>query len=257
MPLFEFELTPNIEIAPWGEGDDKNLTWFALSLGKFRINTGKQTLFRYTNEILDHWNLEERDADYQIASFARDVLGSYGAALSPLPKLFEVEAENWENLCDLHRAAVDHDNYYEAFRWLGERSPDTGYLVSCPNVSFYLVGEKVVVGWDNRDRLVDGIPFWEAQFGTIELSIEEFKKESQGFASRLLDQMRTRIQNLDGGVEKAVIETSNADLLAQQSEWEREFSGYLGSPQAPDMPWDEAEEAFERILTDLRKEKFN
>lgn len=255
MPLFEFELTPTIEVAPWGEGDDKHLTWFALSLGTFRINTGKQILFRYTDEILEHWSLGERDADYQIASFARDVLGSYGSALSPLPKLFELEAENWESLCELHRAAVDHDDYYEAFRWLGERSPDTGYLVACPNVSFYLVREKVVVGWDNRDRFVDGIPVWEAQFGTIELSIEEFKMEAQGFAARLLDQMRTRVQNLNDGIEKAAIPTSRDELLVQHHQWEDEFNGYLRSPQVPDMPWDEAEEAFGRVLADLRKEQ--
>lgn len=253
MPLFEFELTPTIEIAPWGEGDDKHLSWFALSLGKFRMNTGNQILFRYSNEIMDHWNLKERDVDYQVASFARDILGSYKPALSRLPEMLEAEVENWENLCDLHRAAIAHDDYYEAFSWLGERSPDTGYLVASPNVSFYLLKEKVVIGWDNRNRLVDGIPVWEAQFGTIELSVDEFSKESQGFATRLLDQMRNRIQNLDDGVEKATIPTSNADLLAQHNHWKEEFSDYLRSPQTLDVSWGEAEKAFARILADLRK----
>jgi hypothetical protein len=44
---------------------------------------GEDFLFRYTPEVLAHWGIdpESRDADYQVAAFARDVLGSVAAGM--------------------------------------------------------------------------------------------------------------------------------------------------------------------------------
>ena len=170
-----------------------HLTWFALTSGRFRIHVGDQVLFRYTDEILSHWDVEEKDADYEIASFARDILDCAGAALQPLPDFFEAIALDWKRLSDLQRRAAKHDDYYEAFRWLGERSPVTGYLIACPNISFCRIGQKVVIGWDNRDLIVDGIQVWEAQFGQIEIPVDDFRSESEVFADRTIE--RDVLQN--------------------------------------------------------------
>ena len=48
MVPFRFELAAIESIAPWGEPSNPDLSWFALTLGDFWIDLGRDELFRYT-----------------------------------------------------------------------------------------------------------------------------------------------------------------------------------------------------------------
>ncbi len=259
MALFEFELAAVEKIAPWEGADGPSLSWFALTDGLFHMPVGGQVLFRYTQEILRHWGVipeghwgQEKQAhpDYQIAAFARDVLGSVAAGMAPLPPLLEKLAADWRLL----RALMDHEPDdaereeldHAAWRWVGERSPWMSYLTAAPKFCFVRVGECVHICWDNRSRSVDEIPVWAAQEGVHSLPAEAFLSECRSFAERLLDEMAIRIDAIEAGTARAQIKLDVSSLRRQQEEWTSEFESYFRSYE-PDIPWVEAEAAVRAI----------
>src|SRR4051794_23522280 len=101
MSLFEFELARVEDIVPWDTPDGPSLSWFALTDGLFRMPVGDQVLFEYSDEIMAHWGTTERNANYQIAAFAREMLGSVAAAAARLPERIERLAADWHRLTKL------------------------------------------------------------------------------------------------------------------------------------------------------------
>lgn len=250
MALFEFDLARVETILPWGEPRNQSLSWFALTGGRFRMVVGEHTLFRYTDEILSHWGVSERDADYQVAAIARDVLGSVAAAVAPLPPRIERLASDWPLLTQLSKPfdeiqPVD-DLWYEAWRWLGERSPSTSYLSARPKFQFVRVGTELRIHWDNREQMIDGIPVWTARHGVHVISADAFLDESREFVGRLLSAMHERIAGMEAGTLKPQVEVSINSLRKQHQTWSAEFASYFGDYQ-PDVSWQEAEKAIMAI----------
>ncbi|WP_459557163.1 DUF5984 family protein [Lacunimicrobium album] len=250
MALFEFELSPVEEILPWGEPGNQSLSWFALSYGRFRMVVGEQTLFRYTDEILSHWEMTDQDADYQIAAFARDLLGSVAAAVAPLPPTIERLASDWPRLMELKKPCdekLEFDElWYQAWEWLAERSPSTPYLVACPKFQMVRVGTELRIHWDNREQLIDGIQVWTARQGVHVISVEAFLNESHDFARRLLSEMHQRIIGLETGTMKPQVEVSTSSLREQHESWKAEFASYFGE-YLTDVSWPETENALREI----------
>jgi hypothetical protein len=246
MALFEFELASVEDILPWGEPGEQSLSWFALTDGRFRMVVGEQVLFRYTDEILSHWGKSERDDDYQVAAFAREVLGSVAAAIAPLPPRIERLASEWQLLMELRKPTDDvravDDLWYEAWRWLGERSPCTSYLAACPTFQFVRVGAELRIHWDNREQRIDGLPVWTAQQGVHVMPVEDFLDECNDLSRRLLSAMHERIAGLETGAMKPQIEVNASSLQEQHETWRAEFASYFGEYQ-PDVPWQETENA--------------
>jgi hypothetical protein len=246
MALFEFELANVEDILPWGNPGEQSLSWFALSYGRFRMVVGGQVLFRYTDEILSHWGGSERDADYQVAAFARDVLGSVAAAAAPLPPRIERLASDWQHLMELRKPTEDvraaDDLWYDAWRWLGERSPWTSYLVACPAFQFVRVGAELRIHWDNREQIIDGIPVWTARQGVHAMPVDAFLEECGDFARRLLSAMNDRIAGIETGAMKPQVEVSTRSLQEEHETWHAEFASYFGAYQ-PDIPWQRTENA--------------
>lgn len=246
MSLFEFELARVEDIPPWGEPGEQSLSWFGLTDGWFRMVVGDQVLFRYTDEILSLWGKSERDADYQIAAFAQDILGCVAAAVAPLPKRIERLASNWQLLVELREPIDgdlwDDDEWYQAWRWLGERSPWTSYLLACPRFEFVRVGNELRIHWDTRDERIDGAPVWTARQGTFVMSVEAFLEECRDFARRLLSAMEERIAGIEAGTIKPQIEVSIGSLREQHETWRADFASYFGEYK-PDIPWQETEKA--------------
>jgi len=253
MALFEFELARVEDIVPWDTSDGPSLSWFALTDGRFRMPAGDQVLFEYSEEIVAHWGTSVRIADYQIAAFVREMLGSVAAGTARLPERIERLAWDWDRLTELQREsdAVDDsdeasDLAYAAWRWLGERSPWAMYLVAEPNFHFVRVGEEVRIHWDNRERKVEGIPVWTAQVGVHVLPVESFVEECRDFASRLLSDMDSRITAIEAGNAKAQTVVDVQSLREQHETWRAEFASYFKEYQ-PDIPWEEAERALQLI----------
>lgn len=259
MALFEFDLFPIEDITPWGEPGRQSLSWFALTDGFFRVVVGEQILFRYTPEILAHWSEQARDASYQIAAFARDMLGSVAAGVAALPDFVERLAADRELLARLERQPCPpdeedsgdaKDRRYAAWRWLGERSPWTSYLVAQPRLSFVRIGDEVRIHWDNRDRVIDGIPVWTAQYGVHALPVEVFLSECQDFSARLLGEMDARISRIEAGTARPRVEVEIFSLREQQESWRKELTSYFEA-SAPDIPWEQAEMAL-RVVAKTR-----
>ncbi len=246
MALFEFELASVEDIVPWGEPDNQSLSWFALTDGRFRMVVGEHTLYRYTDEILLHWEQSERDAEYQVAAFARDVLGSVAAAVAPLPPTIERLASDWQLLLELEKpfdeVGETDDLWSEAWRWLGERSPWTTYLVACPKFQFVRVGTELRIHWDNRKQVIDGIPVWTARHGVHVMSAEAFLDESRDFVQRLLFAMHERISKIEAGTMNPQVEVSISSLREQHESWRAEFASCFGEYQ-PDIPWQKTEKS--------------
>ncbi len=246
MKLFQFEFKSVEEIVPWGSGEERSLSLFALTDGFFRMPVGEQVLFRYRDEILAHLGIAESDADYFIAAFARDILGALDAGLAPLSPRMEELALNRQKLAVLEKAGKneefeDEDTTYTAWRWLGERSPWTSYLSEQPNFSFIRLKDNVHIRWDNRDKTIDGITVWSADYGELIMPAGEFSAECNSFKDRLLDAMGNRIEAIENGSAVPQIPVDIDSLRQQLVNWQTEFESY--SSYKPDFAWDEVEQA--------------
>ena len=253
MALFEFELARVEDIVPWETSAGPSLSWFALTDGQFRMPVGDQVLFEYSDEIMAHWGTTVRSADYQIAAFAREMLGSVAAGAARLPERVERLAAHWNRLSELQSEADPIDDSdeagdlaYAAWRWLGERSPWASYLVANPNFQFVRIGNELRVHWDNRDRVVDGRPVWTAQVGVYAMSVDSFVQECRDFAGRLLVEMDRRIGAIETGSVRAQTVLNPESLREQQETWRAEFESYFKEYQ-PDIAWQEAERALQVI----------
>jgi hypothetical protein len=258
MSLFEFELFPVESIKPWGTPGGRELSWFALSEGVFRIPVGDDVLFRYSPALLSHRRIEgdspQRDADYQVAAFARDTLGSVAAGTARLPPLFEHLAIDPELRGRLRRRSTDWAarskedaaRSYAAWRWLGERSPWMGYLSACPDFSFTRVGDHVHIAWDNTQAEIDGLRAWSADLGVHVVPLGDFLAECRDFADRLLANMEARLTTVETGAARTQIPVSIDDLRRQHATWKREFESYFREHH-PDVAWPDAEAALRDI----------
>jgi hypothetical protein len=110
------------------------------------------------------------------------------------------------------------------------------------------VGDEVRIHWDNRDRAVDGLPVWTAQYGVHALGVESFIQECRDFAIRLLVAMDGRIRAIEAGAVRAQTVLNPRSLRAEQETWRAEFESYFREYQ-PDIAWQEAERALEAIAT--------
>jgi hypothetical protein len=263
MALFEFELARVEDIVPWESEGVQVLSWFALTDGRFRMPVGRHVLFEYTDEILSHWQATGKNAEYQVAAFARDILGSVGPGLARLPEGVERLASNWELLRDLDArsqaaddATEDRDDDYEpaddphylAWRWLGERSPCTSYLSMSPDFQFIRVGDELRIHWDNRACLVDGLPVWTASHGVYVLPAQTFLEEARDFAHGLLAAMQQRIASMEGGISRPQVAVDAMKLREQHGTWCAEFAKYFGERESePDIPWSKTEHALRAI----------
>lgn len=252
MPLFNFQLKPVAEIYPWGEGEDRYLNWFALSEGEFWIDVGNEVLFRYSDAICEHWKMSSVYPEHQIVEILSDMLDSAQCAMAPLPDFFESPARDWSELSDFKHDMAEHSRHYDAFRWLGERSPATLYFVAFPNIAFYRVDDSIIIGWDNRHKKVDGISVWTADIGSFIIPVDRFWEECHQFVSRLLSAMDDRLMKIETKSEIPLVPTRHDELLGQHAKWKEELSSRLVIREEPDVPWDEAEAAFRSLLAERK-----
>jgi hypothetical protein len=218
----DFRLRALGEIAPWHDagGSNPHLGWFGLTDGWYWIALGEVELFRYSRTILDKWNQEAGGeqwlarmgglpyVDYHVAQLWSDLLAFLPDVLAPVPPRLAQALANgawarWE-----HQAEVALEEamgiailtksevislLYEAGRWLGKRTLDSGYLVSGPNVHCWSDGAEVHIQWDNRDRTLDGLPAWEATAGQLAMPPAAFRKAISDFNTRFMRRMADRV----------------------------------------------------------------
>ena len=143
--IFNFNLDPIQEVCPWGTKENKSIHWMALTQGQFWMTLGETILFKYSDEMIKKYG-NPKYADYYIASFVRDIIEVYKPSLGEVPRTV-FEATGIDNCYDFlslylkssvltEQEDFDDNLHYDAWRWLGERSPCFSYLASTPELVF-------------------------------------------------------------------------------------------------------------------------
>jgi hypothetical protein len=181
------------------------------------------------------------------------MLGCVSFVMSPLPLRVERLAADWDAMKKFEEACFaldekdDPENLaYDAWRWEGERSPWTSYLNANPRLSFLRIGDEVCIHWDNRSLDIEGVMAWTAGKGTHTLPADIFLKECRDFANRLLAQMASRIDSLEGGRLRTQVPLDFACLRRQHQEWAEELEDYF-KPRKPDLSWEQTERALSTL----------
>lgn len=267
--LFQFELYPVETICPWSNSEGQlTLSLYILTDGNFKISAGNETLLQYTPEIISHWKLNNKFAEYTVACFARDILDAVSATVSPIPVFFEklikdeslfdrlmkctsgniLVPSNVLNELEIQKPNPDFDDdHYNAFRWHGERSIWLNYLTHSPNISFIRIGNEIKIRWNNHNNRHEGINVWTTTQGSFIISVKEFIQECHSFSKRLLSEMETLIKNIENGLSHPKIPLDVESLRIQHRVFKEEFKKALSKKYIPDIEWKNAEKALKRI----------
>lgn len=264
-PLVEFELFHPSEIHPWNnsEGTDPHLTGYQLSQGFICCNVGDQILLEYSPEILAHWNNEAHVlADLMLGRVYLDLIDQLGQFLSPIPEDLlwwmmpqqAVPGQRWITLCSHvwnESSVVDctllADKICDAFA--GRLLP-WDRLVQAPDIEIWASDTEVFIGWDNRDKVVDGIPVWTASLGVQRFARDEFLSEMQDFRDRYFAAMTQQLALVRSGVLKPEIRTDvELDAARVRTDEAKPLAHYLeaGSHLEP-TNWDEIRLALKQTL---------
>ncbi|MEM8559098.1 MAG: DUF5984 family protein [Bacteroidota bacterium] len=209
----DFALKPLEEVMPWGTPPDQVLHWYGLTYGYYRIDLGNVKLFDYTPEVMTHWAVaypgadSDSRVDYQVARLWEDVIEALAPALRPLPdRLVAIMADpnGWQEQCmGWWGAQPDTEEAWDVFdlatAWVGQRYLDSGYLNPDSDVWMWSHDESVFIQWDNRDKLVEGIPAWTAQHGRCEITVSDFIEALAVFNAELFRQMQVRVDAVEAG----------------------------------------------------------
>ena len=185
-----------------------------------------------------------------LVPMTRDVLGSAAVALVPLPaKLADVQALT--NRLVAEEGSVEAtDLLYRAWRWLGERAPWMSYLTATPRFAFVrlVAPDRLRVGFDNRECLIDGVAAWTATHGHRDFAPATFESNLRNLADRLLAEMADRLDRVAEGKSTCQAPVDLVALRAQHQTWATELRGYL-SPRAADVAWSDTLAALRGLAT--------
>ena len=267
----DFRLRPLGEITPWRDADGSNpyLGWFGLTDGWYWIAVGNVELFRYSRAILAHWVREAGGepwiarmgglpyVDYQVAQLWSDLLWFLPDVLAPVPPQLAVALASgawtqWEQEAEVAvmEALPKHEAInllYGATRWLGKRELDSAYLVSGPLTRCWSDGSQVHLKWDNQERMLYGMPAWEASVGHHVISPAAFHDAIGDFNERFLRRMADRVAIAQGEWERPEV-TLDPHLAESQRANTQWGQGRLttGAQQEPD-DWDTVLASIARI----------
>jgi hypothetical protein len=160
--LFNFQLHPLEDTAPWGHEGDYHLGWFGLTDSFYWLNVGEQELFRLQSES---WYRHLADKTF--------------------PDDDEFEASD-----EVETA------FETAARWLHQRYLHTSYLKYGPRIWFWTDGETLFISWANEDLKHEGFQVWTAITGRLAMPLQSFIDEVLSFDRRLIEAMEKRVESI-------------------------------------------------------------
>jgi hypothetical protein len=232
--LFDFELFHPSNIRPWlgSDGNDPHLSYHHLSQAHLCFNVGNQKLLEYSPEILAHWKkLSAADghvfekcpplADQMMSRVHLDLTDGLHRFLDPIPDDMQwwmmpqrnEPGSRWGTLCSRvwsdDASTVNCSLLVNTVRdaFCGRLLYGWDCLVQEPRISIWSNETEVFVSWDNRDRLVDGIPVWTASLGIQAFGRDEFLAEMHDFRYRYFDAMARQLALVRAGALKTNIRT--------------------------------------------------
>src|SRR5262249_33426404 len=131
--------------------------------------------------------------------------------------------------------------------WIGKREVDSAYLVSGPLIRCWSDGAQVYLQWDNRDRLLDGLPAWEASTGHHTLPPAAFHDVIGDFNERFLQRMADRVAIAQGewARPEVALDPHLAETQLANTQWAQERLT-ASAAQEPD-DWDLIRASIDRI----------
>ena len=223
--LFDFSLLPLDEIKPWGKPGTLSLHWFGLTDGHYWMDVGQSTLFEY-NEAARQLGAP-RYCNYQVARQYEDVVEALPHIMEPVPADLmpylsgEGRWRTTDCMAAWSEAQPERDDDYwstveDAVTWIGRRELSTAHL--SPSVDFVMWSddEAVHIEWDNRAKLLQGVPAWSAAYGTYRLPREQFAEEVRTFHERLMRAMAERVESVVAGALPSEVRVDIPGLLREQ-----------------------------------------
>lgn len=236
--LFNFQLRPIHQVAPWGNEGDYSLSWFGLTDGWYWLKCGDEELFRYADSLLTSWKHEGRQqtdspyVDYQIVRLWEDLLEMLSAVLTPIhvELLRKIEpgiaAAQWRGQIaeivfpEKGKISLPMEEYFDlATTWLQSRKLDVLHLKGGPRIWFWTDGTTMFIRWDNSNLTLDGHSEWASIKGTYYMPLKNFIEEVHSFDRRLISAMEERVQAIQRSWNRPAIRIDKEALLTEQ--WER------------------------------------
>jgi hypothetical protein len=248
--FFHFHLTPIEEIKPWGTKDEPVLHWFGLSDGQYWIHIGETELFRYSQPFLAAYlpqdpalatHPSQLYVDYFVVRLWEDILEIVPDILDPLPTplLQRMEpidqwlqwcqkAQSWQEdpqeTCDEQILDTRRDLYNKALLWWWHRKLYTGPIRFYPGIFFWCDGQFIRCLWDSRrSHDEDGLPIWEAVYGSAVISVTTFKEAVASFNTRFIAAMAERVQQVLTNWSRPEIALDLAQLAHEQEQRAEHF----------------------------------
>jgi hypothetical protein len=235
--LFNFQLRPINDVAPWQRDGEDFLNWFGLTDGWYWLKCGEEELFRYSGSVLASWKYEGRQqeyppyVDYQVVRLWEDVLEMLPDVLTPIPEELLRKIEPGIDACkwrgdiaelvfpDGHEVSQPMEEHFDlATIWLQSRKLDVLHLKGGPRIWFWTDGTTMFIHWDNSDLTLDGHSEWASTKGTYCIPLEAFIEEVRSFDSRLIDAMKERVEAIRCSWDRPSIQIDKQALLVEQQQ---------------------------------------
>ncbi len=267
-PFVEFELFHPSQIFPWNnsEGNDPQLIGYQVSQGSIWFNAGAQKLLEYSPEILARWGEAPTIADQMLGRIYMDLIEQLNRFLEPIPDdllwwmmpqcvpLPHAPGIRWWALTShVWNAPTVIDCTYLADRICDAFSGRTllfDRLVQAPDIHFWASGTEVFVSWDNRNKIVDGIPIWTATHGVQRFARAEFLTEMQDFRDRYFDAMSRQLALVRGGALESSVRTEvERDEKYLQADKAKSLAEYIAAPtDFPPTDWESIRIAIKKTI---------
>lgn len=267
--IFEFKLDSIEDVPPWGESPNKQIHWFALTQGIYRLKVGDEYLLNYSDEFTTHISknfpqtqYQGTFVDYYIVRLWEDLIDILSHILEPVPKelrhflesdyktqraLFE-KVGDWHDKAKLDKA-LNNDEIWEirenTTNWIDHRNLDFGYLSPSANIWIWSDENDVIISWDNREIIVDEIQVWSALRGDYRINRNEFITELQRFDNQLFSEMAVRINEICKNRTNKEIHIDFEQLKSEQKNRATWMKSWFNSNQKTD--WKKVAEAFNKV----------
>jgi len=266
--LFDFRLRPISEVAAWGRSPDLRLSWFGFTDGFYRLDVGGEYLLNYSSETVElcrslgAGTYPGPYVDYYVVRLWEDVYEILYDVLQPLPKDLQALLERdyasqqawmdkafaWLSATESGEADANHAGsvYDAATFWCAHRRLDSAYLAPQARIWLWSDDETVVIAWDNRGIVREGIPVWSARHGAYRLPRQEFLTEVRSFNDRLIAEMGERVREICATWNRPEIRVDFDHLRQEQVDRTTWYDAALKRPP-PIYSWDEVRDAMALI----------
>ena len=272
--IFDFTLDPIENVHPWGKPENLNIGWFVLTQGNYRLKVGDEYLLNYTDEFVKYLSEKYPEyaqpqntfVDYYIVRLWEDILEILPAILEPVPQQLEHFLDSgYENYQALNERAPDWQEFEMekgadknetwkvvdlATDWINNRWLDSAYLSPSARIWIWSDENDVVVSWENRQIIIEGISVWSASQGNYRINKGDFVNEIQDFDRKLFAEMNKRVEEVCRSWKNPEIKIDFEQLQSEQKNRAMWLESKLKDFRKTD--WNEVISAIELINSQTR-----